>query len=61
MMRVSPGLKRLILAISASTMSTISSVLLTNGTTCDSTPQLSVSWLRAPSSIVKATIGCEAR
>lgn len=61
MMTISPGLKRLILAISASTMSTISSVVFTNGTTCDSTPQLRVSWLRVLSSVVNAMIGCCAR
>ncbi|CAM5280682.1 hypothetical protein SALBM311S_06673 [Streptomyces alboniger] len=61
MMQMSPGLKRLSLAISWSTRSTISSVLLTNGTTWDSTPQLSVSWLRVDSSVVNAMIGWTAR
>lgn len=61
MTAMSPSLKRLSLIISWSTRSTISSVLFTNGTTCDSTPQLSASWLRVDSSVVYAMIGWEAR
>lgn len=58
---MSPSLNRLSFWSSWSTRSTISSVLFTNGTTCDSTPQLSASWLRVPSSVVKARIGWAAR
>lgn len=61
MITVSPSLKRFSFTISASTRSTIASVLSTYGTMCDSTPQLSVSWLRVPSSVVKARIGWAAR
>lgn len=39
----------------------MASVLSTWGTTYDSTPQLRVSWLRVPGSVVKARIGWLAR
>ncbi len=58
---MSPSLKRPRRAVSWSTRSTISSVVLTKGTTCGSTPQLSASWLRVDSSVVKARIGWAAR
>ncbi len=58
---MSPSLNRPRRTVSWSTRSTISSVLFTNGTTCGSTPQLSASWLRVDSSVVKARIGWAAR
>ncbi|AKA08905.1 hypothetical protein SAZ_29355 [Streptomyces noursei ZPM] len=49
------------LSSSASTRSTMASVLSTCGTTKESTPQLRVSWLRVATSVVKARIGWAAR
>lgn len=45
------------LSSSRSTWSTISSVEPTCSVSCDSTPQLSVSWLRVAASGVNATTG----